>query len=276
MSNELWADEQRNLFRASPRGQGPGWVTGILLTALLAAFPAAAENAGERIANKGAAQAGAVACASCHGADGGGNEQTGFPRLAGLNANYIESQLHAYKQGQRKNPVMSGMAAPLTEQDIKAVAAYYAALTPVSHAKAPDGVATPAGEQLASYGDMANRGLAGCFPSRRWGAAPVRRPARLFSVPRTGCAGCRRVVPAAGGPAVQLSAGTDPGVEVRDTQRRAARSDEGGGRQAHGRRGQVSRRPSRGSAPHTGKRASEATGRRAGTSQRRGQTRRGR
>lgn len=163
MNNELWSHGQPNLLRASAREEVPGWVTGIVLVVLLAAFPAAAENAGERIANQGTAQAGAVACASCHGADGGGNEQTGFPRLAGLNAAYIESQLHAYKQGQRKNPVMSGMAAPLTDQDIKDVAAYYAALTPVSHAKAPDDVATSAGEQLAAYGDMANRGLPGCL-----------------------------------------------------------------------------------------------------------------
>ncbi len=173
MNNELWWDGQRNLFRASSREQVPGWVNGVLLAAMLAAFPAAAENAGERIAKQGAPRPGAVACASCHGADGGGNEPSGFPRLAGLNAGYIESQLHAYQQGHRKNPVMSGMAAPLTDQDIKNVAAYYAALTPVSHAKAPDGVATAAGEQLASYGDMAIRGLPGCFQCHGPGALGV-------------------------------------------------------------------------------------------------------
>jgi cytochrome c553 len=135
----------------------------MLLAAMLVVTSAAAEAAGERIASTGASQPGAVACASCHGADGGGNEQSGFPRLAGLDAAYIESQLRAYQQGQRKNPVMAGMAAPLTDQDIRDVAAYYAALTPVSHAQPPDGAATAAGEQLASYGDMANRGLPGCF-----------------------------------------------------------------------------------------------------------------
>ena len=141
----------------------PGWVSGILLATTLVINSAAAETAGERIASKGASQPGAVACASCHGPDGGGNEQSGFPRLAGLDATYLEKQLRAYQQGHRKNPVMAGMAAPLTDQDVKDVAAYYAALTPVSHAKAPEGVATAAGEQLASYGDMANRGLPGCF-----------------------------------------------------------------------------------------------------------------
>ena len=163
MGNEPRSDGRRKLFRVSPREQLPGWAGGILLVAMLVGNPAAAETAGERIANQGATQAGVVACASCHGADGGGNEQSGFPRLAGLNASYIERQLHAYKKGHRKNPVMSGMAAPLTDQDIKDVAGYYAALSPVSHAKPPDDVATTTGEQLASYGDMTNRGLPGCF-----------------------------------------------------------------------------------------------------------------
>jgi thiosulfate dehydrogenase len=163
MSNESGAYPQRRarLLPAWRRLTGnPG---GMLLAAMLAVTSAAAETAGERIASKGASQPGAVACASCHGPNGGGNEQSGFPRLAGLDAAYIESQLRAYQQGQRKNPVMAGMAAPLTDQDIKDVAAYYAALTSVSHAQPPEGVATAAGEQLASYGDMANRGLPGCF-----------------------------------------------------------------------------------------------------------------
>ncbi len=163
MTNESGAYRQRRARPAPARRRltrNPG---GILLAAMLVVTSAAAETAGERIASKGASQPGAVACASCHGPDGGGNEQAGFPRLAGLDAAYIESQLRAYQQSRRKNPVMAGMAAPLTDQDIKDVATYYAALTPVSHAQPPDGVATPAGEQLASYGDMANRGLPGCF-----------------------------------------------------------------------------------------------------------------
>ena len=34
--------------------------------------------------------------------------------------------LRDYKSGRRKNPIMAGMAAPLTAQDIENVAAYYA------------------------------------------------------------------------------------------------------------------------------------------------------
>jgi thiosulfate dehydrogenase len=163
MPNELTRHEQQVLRANSRRATSMNPFKGILLAGALAAHQAAAENAGERIAQQGAVQAGVVSCASCHGVDGGGNEQTGFPRLAGLDAAYIENQLHAFKQRHRKNPVMAGMAAPLTDQDIRDVAAYYAGLDPVSHAQAPAGVSTSAGEKLASYGDMPNRGLPACF-----------------------------------------------------------------------------------------------------------------
>ena len=163
MSNESTPHELQEI-RANPaQGISIKPLKWILFAAMLVAHQAAADDAGERLANKGATQPGVVACASCHGADGGGNEQSGFPRLAGLYAAYIENQLQAYKQGQTKNPVMAGMAAPLTEQDIKHVAAYYAGLRPVSHAQAPAGVSPVAGEQLATYGDMQNRGLPACF-----------------------------------------------------------------------------------------------------------------
>ena len=136
-------------------------LTGLVLG--LAVSQAHAESTGEHIANQGASQPGAVACSSCHGVDGGGNEQAGFPRLAGLSAAYLDKQLHAFKQGSNKNPVMAAMAASLNDADIKNVAAYYASLPPVSHAHAPADVPLSAGKQLAIYGDMATRGLPACI-----------------------------------------------------------------------------------------------------------------
>jgi thiosulfate dehydrogenase len=155
------------------RGIFSALISRLLLAGVLAANYAAAESNGERLAHKGAAHPGAVACDSCHGEDGGGNEQAGFPRLAGLDATYIENQLHAYKRGQRKNPVMVGMAASLNEQDIKDVAAWYAGLNPVSHAQAPATISTSVGEQLANYGDMAMRGLPACFQCHGPGGSGV-------------------------------------------------------------------------------------------------------
>ena len=71
----------------------------------------------------------AQACAACHGADG--NSVAGeFPILAGQTARYLYLQLLDYKEGRRKNPVMSPMAANLSKADMLDFAAYFAAQAP--------------------------------------------------------------------------------------------------------------------------------------------------
>lgn len=67
----------------------------------------------------------AEVCAACHGADGN-STNSAYPRLAGQHADYIVKALADYKSGARKDPIMGGMAAPLTPQDIENVAAYFA------------------------------------------------------------------------------------------------------------------------------------------------------
>ena len=62
-------------------------------------------------------------CSACHGKEGR-SAISAFPKLAGQNATYIVHALHAYKKGDRKNPIMGGMAAGLSEDDIQNVAAY--------------------------------------------------------------------------------------------------------------------------------------------------------
>ena len=64
-------------------------------------------------------------CAACHGAHG---ESAGpdFPKLAGQPVDYIEAALHHYKGGvRRKNPIMMGMAAGLSDQDIADLAMWF-------------------------------------------------------------------------------------------------------------------------------------------------------
>ena len=81
----------------------------------------------------GSAQAGttkAAVCFSCHGPDGNSQNPV-WPRLAGQNAVYIAEQLHLFKDGIRKNPVMQPMAAGLSDQDIDNLAVFFAAQTPV-------------------------------------------------------------------------------------------------------------------------------------------------
>jgi thiosulfate dehydrogenase len=117
---------------------------------------------GERIALHGGPNPAVVACSTCHGPDGGGDNASGFPRLAGLAAGYIEKQLHAFAKGEIRNPVMTGMASGLTEQQIRDVAQYYASLPPATQAKAPESVSTGTGEALATLGNMAGRGIPAC------------------------------------------------------------------------------------------------------------------
>jgi cytochrome c553 len=89
-----------------------------LSTAALAKEPTAAPS--QPVAEK------AASCAACHGANGVSTNPM-YPSLAGQYQDYLVVAMKAYKSGARKNPVMAGMAAPLSEQDIKALAAYFAA-----------------------------------------------------------------------------------------------------------------------------------------------------
>jgi cytochrome c553 len=66
-------------------------------------------------------------CAACHGADGIGAGDT-FPNLANQHADYLVKQLKAFKNGDRKDPLMAPMAAGLSDQDMADIAAYYASL----------------------------------------------------------------------------------------------------------------------------------------------------
>ncbi len=68
-------------------------------------------------------------CVACHGNDGVGILPE-YPNLAGQHGDYLRNSLHAYKSGQRKNPIMAGMAAALTEQDIVDLANYYSSQRP--------------------------------------------------------------------------------------------------------------------------------------------------
>lgn len=82
------------------------------------------------LASDGNAAAGktkAATCFACHGEDGNAVDPQ-YPRLAGQYDEYIQQVLHEYKDGQRTNPIMKGMAATLSEQDIKDIAAYFSSL----------------------------------------------------------------------------------------------------------------------------------------------------
>jgi cytochrome c553 len=69
-------------------------------------------------------------CQACHGLDGN-STVADYPKLGGQYADYMMKALRDYKSGARKNPIMAGFAATLTDKDIENVAAYYATQPPV-------------------------------------------------------------------------------------------------------------------------------------------------
>ena len=106
-----------------------------------------------------AGKARAAACAACHGADG--NSMTAdFPKLAGQSAGYIAKQLADFKSGKRSNPIMAGMVAGLSEQDMADLGAYYAGQKASLGVADEDKVA--AGQRLYRAGNEAT-GVAACM-----------------------------------------------------------------------------------------------------------------
>lgn len=134
--------------------------TACLLLAMGAAVAANAPDAAH-IAASGNGR-GAPACASCHGADGSGQAVAGFPRLAGLDAAYLQRQIESFADGTRSNATMAPIAKALDPAEREALAKYYAAMA------IPDLPHTPVyddpralGEQLALRGHW-ERQLPGC------------------------------------------------------------------------------------------------------------------
>lgn len=77
-------------------------------------------------------------CIGCHGIPGykaAFPEVYQVPMLGGQSQKYLESALHAYKKGDRKNPSMRGIAGSMSDQDIADAAAYYAQQTAQSAKK---------------------------------------------------------------------------------------------------------------------------------------------
>ena len=78
-------------------------------------------------ADAAAGKAKAAVCAACHGAAGISPNPL-WPNLAGQKDQYMMKQLKAFKDGTRKDPLMSGQAAALTDADIENLAAYFSSL----------------------------------------------------------------------------------------------------------------------------------------------------
>ena len=97
-----------------------GKVVGAVMAAIWSCTAGAADPAaGQRLSDG--------SCAACHGRNGIGIIPL-YPNLAGQKREYLVAQLRAFRDGSRTNPIMSPMAAHLTDAQIEDVAEYLAAL----------------------------------------------------------------------------------------------------------------------------------------------------
>ncbi len=96
--------------------------TSLLAASLLAlAVPAFAAKG-----NPDAGREKSAPCKACHG-EVGVSATPDFPKIAGQHADYILVALRHYKAGKRKNPIMAGQVANLSEADMRDLAAWYSA-----------------------------------------------------------------------------------------------------------------------------------------------------
>lgn len=96
-----------------------------LASLTLAAFQVQAESLVDGSADAG--KAAALTCTACHGPEGNSVNAL-WPNIAGQSAPYIQAQLMAFKDGDRFDPLMSGQAMVLSEQDMADLAVYFESL----------------------------------------------------------------------------------------------------------------------------------------------------
>lgn len=116
-------------------------------------------------------------CAACHGADGNSVAPT-FPRLAGLQPEYIAKQLQDYLAGKRKSDVMAPMLVQVNAADIPALAAYFAGLKPGPGTKPADEKLAAAGKALYEDGNTAT-GVPACAGCHQEGGVGNERYPRI-------------------------------------------------------------------------------------------------
>jgi cytochrome c553 len=144
-----------------------------MLLALAGVVPAA--HAQQATATNATIESKVAMCIGCHGIKG---YQASFPEvhkvpmISGQGAKYIAAALNAYKKGERKHPTMRGIAAPMTDQDIADISAYYeqqgkgGAAVPEQAAPAPADVAAllTKGACVSCHGANFSKPIDGSYP----------------------------------------------------------------------------------------------------------------
>jgi len=136
--------------------------TGLLLLVLTAGAFAQARSGASEGMGADAAKARPIAdsvCAACHGADGN-SAIPANPSLAGQHSRYLYKQLIDFKAGRRKNAAMSAMVTNLSDEDLRNLAAYFAAQKPTT-GTAKDRALVAAGQRLYRGGNS-DTGVPAC------------------------------------------------------------------------------------------------------------------
>ncbi len=132
-------------------------VSPIIALIVLLGFIPAASAAGDALAG----QQKSATCSACHGAKGDGGADPSWPKLAGQHAGYLAKQLKNFKSGERVNAQMAPMVAPLSEQDMLDLAAFYAE-QPVRFAGAEASEEMVEQGRLLYLGGNAETGVVAC------------------------------------------------------------------------------------------------------------------
>ncbi|MCZ6805188.1 MAG: c-type cytochrome [Proteobacteria bacterium] len=113
-------------------------------------------------------------CATCHSVDGNSVNPV-WPKLAGQHATYIVKQLVDFKDGRRVNAQMTPMVAPLSEQDMEDLAAYFASQNNKQGSARPEFIEL--GQRIYRSGDNQS-GIPACLACH--GPVGVGNPAALY------------------------------------------------------------------------------------------------
>ncbi|MBS7808392.1 c-type cytochrome [Variovorax sp. PCZ-1] len=137
------------------------FIASLLLTAIVSASALAADTkpAGPKIDIAAGANKYEAVCASCHGADGNSGSPEN-PKLAGQHPEFLVKQLTEFKNGKRKNAIMQGFAATLSDEDMRNIA-HWAASQKAKPGFAKDKALVAAGERIYK-GGIADRNIAAC------------------------------------------------------------------------------------------------------------------
>lgn len=146
----------------------------IFAAAVIVAVVAVPANAADDIESK------VQVCSACHGQNGVPADPKTTPIIWGQQENYLYKELHDYHSGARDNPVMSPIAKGFSLEDLRKVAAYFAAKTwPArSAADAPAAPAT-AGTASAAAAPPSAAMCKACHGQNFEGGAPAPRLAGL-------------------------------------------------------------------------------------------------